>query len=292
MVDEVLEMFGGKQIQIFVDCNLGVGGHSKAILENHPEIELAIGIDKDINAIRLAKENLDSFKDKTQFVHGDFVHFEKHLGNLGVDRVDAVLFDLGVSSMQLDEKERGFSFRFDGPLDMRMDQSNPLTAAKIVNTWPKEKLLQLFHLGDVKNYKQVTAQIIAFRHKRKIETTFDLLECLEGKLKGGRKHNRATLVFQALRMATNHELEYLEQVLPQIVDKLKKDGIACFLSFQSLEDRIIKNFIREKSAKLIEGRKLTPKICNLTKKPLTPTVREIKQNKRASSCKLRAFKGL
>jgi 16S rRNA (cytosine1402-N4)-methyltransferase len=292
MVEEVLELFGGKQIQIFVDCNLGVGGHSKAILEHHPEIELALGIDKDINAIQLAKEHLEKFKDKLQLVHGDFVHFDVYLKQLGIEKVDGVLFDLGVSSMQLDEEERGFSFRVDGPLDMRMDQSNPLTAASIVNTWPKEKLLNLFQVGDVKNYKQVVTKIVEWRRKKRIETTFDLLECLSGALKKTRKHNSATLVFQALRMATNHEIEHLEKVLPHILKHLRKDAIAVFLSFQSIEDRIIKHFIRQMSATQIEGKKLSPKICNLTKKPLTPTIREIKQNRRSSSCKLRAFKGL
>ena len=147
MVDEVLALFGDK-MSTFLDCNLGVGGHAKAILQNHPELTLLIGIDKDQSALKLAKQNLGAFEAKVKFVHGDFNTLDQHLKIVGIKEVDGVLFDLGVSSMQLDEEKRGFSFRFNSPLDMRMDQTDPVCAKDIINTWTEKELGELFKNGE------------------------------------------------------------------------------------------------------------------------------------------------
>jgi len=281
MKDEILSVFKDHKVHFFFEGTLGLGGHAEAILEAHPEISYYLGSDQDSVALELAEKRLESFGSKLHFAHQNFFHALDDSDKT----FDGFLFDLGVSSMQLDTPERGFSFQKDGPLDMRMDQSQKISAYDIVNFATLSELKYIFDtLGEEPKATVGAKLIIEARKKKKIETTLELVSVLkpmrQGKIRG--KLHPATLVFQGLRLAVNKELEVLEQTLDLCFDKARDNGLIAVITFHSLEDRIVKNKFRDKEK---EGG-----FKNVFKKPLIPTLQEMKFNPRASCAKLRVLR--
>lgn len=278
LLREVLEVFAGKNLRVFFDGTLGAGGHAKALLEAHPEIEHYIGCDRDPRAHELAKEALKPWWEKVEFVRGPYAEQV-----VEVDRcIDGFLIDIGVSSMQLDEKERGFSFMGDAPLDMRMDPEGELTAEKVVNRYPEKELARIiFEYGEERRSRQVAKAIVEARKKRPIRTTGELVRIIKPVATRGKLHP-ATLVFQALRIEVNDELGQLEKGLKRAMEKVSSGGRIVAISFHSLEDRIVKNVFRE----------CKDRVKIITKKPIGPTAEEIRANPRSRSSKLRAVEVL
>ncbi|MDB6081048.1 MAG: rsmH [Chlamydiia bacterium] len=273
MQEECCSFFREKQLLTFVDGTLGAAGHSSAILQEHPEMTLLIGIDQDPLALTMAKERLKNDLNRVRFVHGNFENLKKYIDH----PVDGILLDLGVSSMQLNIDERGFSFMRDGPLDMRMNTEGDLTAEDIVNSWREEELATIFRdLGEERKWRQVAKAICQARRKTRITTTLQLAEIISSVIPRYGKLHPATLVFQGLRLAVNRELEVLKKVLPEAIDLLAPGGRLGVISFHSLEDRIVKECFRHH-----------PDIAILTKKPLVPSREECRKNPRSRSAKVR-----
>ncbi len=291
MEEEMASFFAGKTLKVFVDGTLGAGGHAKKILEEHPEIEIFFGFDQDPEALAIAAKTLEPWKDKVQLVHANFVEFDRVLKNHGIEAVDGFFFDLGVSSMQLDNDYKGFSFLKEGPLDMRMNPLNELSAKEVVNEWSEKDLGEIFkEYGEDPRWKAAARIIVDERRKGSIETTTQLADLLSRELRTkirGRLHP-ATLVFQALRVFVNKELEVLEKTLAKVITFLAPKGVVGVMSFQSFEDRIVKNIFREAARPLREkGKKLIPVMELLTKKPLVASLSEVRFNPRSRSAKLR-----
>lgn len=279
--EEVLSFFREKSLRTFVDGTLGAGGHSKAILKEHPEIELLIGFDQDTNALAIAKETLKEDQHRVRFIHSNFEQIATELKKCGIDKVDGILLDLGVSSMQLDQDERGFSFMRQGPLDMRMNPEGEITAEEIINSWREEDLAQIFYeLGEEHRSRQAAKAIVQARRKNRITTTHELAEIISSVIRRKGKLHPATLVFQALRLQVNRELEVLKEVLPIAVNLLAENGRLGVISFHSLEDRIVKETFKAIA-------KEDPTMHILTKKPIAPDYQEARQNPRSRSAKLR-----
>lgn len=300
LLNELVEFFHGQHLHTFVDATLGAGGHSEAILKDHPEIELLIGIDQDPVAREIANQRLKPWSNHVKIVTGNFSELDKHLSALRIQAVDGIIFDLGVSSMQFDIPEKGFSFMRDGPLDMRMDPTRDLTAAVIVNTWSEGDLGRIFReYGEEKRWRGAAHAIVEARKSKYIATTFDLAEALSVALRPHpfkRGIHPLTLVFQALRIAVNGELEVLESTIPTAMERLTSGGRLGVISFHSLEDRIVKNAIRfaasdKMNTSGIGGMFLDkdPQVDILTKKPIIPTTEEIELNPRSRSAKLRVI---
>jgi 16S rRNA (cytosine1402-N4)-methyltransferase len=301
LVSEVLFAFAETPLRIFVDATLGAGGHAEAILKVHPEIDLFIGIDQDPEALEIAQKRLEPWKPCTRFVRGNFSSLPTILKDLNITRVDGILMDLGVSSMQLDKPEKGFSFMRDGPLDMRMDPDLELTAADIVNTWSEEDLGRIFReYGEEKRWRMAAKVIVEARRKNEILTTGALAKVLQTVLWSRKKGiNPLTLAFQGLRICVNRELEVLENTLPQAMEVLSKGGKLAVISFHSLEDRIVKNTFRQAASDKhqttgIAGMFLDkePTVRLITKKPLVADEAEEKRNPRSRSAKLRVVEKL
>ena len=284
-----------------VDCTLGLGGHAEAILSSAPQVRL-VGIDRDPDALERAAERLSRFAARIQYVEGNFDELAAHLGSLGIDRVQGVLADLGVSSMQLGTASRGFSFQLEGPLDMRMSRQGQ-SAADIVNRESEGELERIFkEYGEERRARRIAREVVATRRREAIETTTQLREIVARakRLRRGQKEGRidpATRVFQALRIAVNRELAGLEQLLDQAVHLLDQDGRLVVISYHSLEDRIVKGRLRQHSrgeVDQITGRPYveTQILEVLTKKPLRPSDEEVVANPRARSARLRAARRL
>lgn len=301
LMQEVLHIFEGRLIYCFVDSTLGAGGHSEVILKAHPEIDLLIGIDQDPMARVIAEERLAPWGKKVRIVPGNFSDLNQYLSSMQIDHVDGILFDLGVSSMQFDLAEKGFSFMRDGPLDMRMDPTQELTAAYIVNQWSEPDLGRIFRdYGEEKRWRAAAFAIVSARKVAPITTTFELAAALSQALKPHpfkKGIHPLTLLFQALRIAVNAELEALESVLPLAIDRLNTGGRLGVISFHSLEDRIVKNTFRFAASDKMDTSGLgdgvfldKESIVNiLTKKPIVPTTEEIEENPRSRSAKLRVI---
>lgn len=295
LLAEVVAAFEGLKLTCFVDGTLGAGGHSEAILQNHPEIEQLIGIDQDSSALEIARERLKPFLSKVRFIHGNFSSLEKYQ----VPQIDGFLADLGVSSMQLDRPERGFSFMRDGPLDMRMDRTALLTAADIVNTWSEAELGRIFRIyGEEKQWRRAAGLIVEAREKTPFVTTLQLADLFREKLHKGAKKgiHPATLIFQALRIVVNGELDVIEKVLPAVLKLMKPGGRIAIITFHSLEDRIIKNTFRywaeDKVSSSGVGGVFIDKIPEgklVNRKPIEASEDEIVDNPRSRSAKLRIF---
>lgn len=280
LLNEFLAFFAEKKIVSFVDGTLGAGGHAKALLEAHPEIDCFFGFDKDPEALEIARENLLPFSSKVRLIQGSF----QEISNYIQTPIDGMFLDLGVSSMQLDRPEKGFSFSKEGPLDMRMDPSLALDAATVVNTFPENKLETIFReLGEERKAKLVAKAIVSARKKKKIKTTLELCEVLKPILtwsgRHGKKIHPMTLVFQALRIYVNDELGSLERTLPEAISLLAPQGRLGVISFHSLEDRIVKNIFRDYSHE--------KKVQLLTKKALFASDEEVKKNPRSRSARMR-----
>lgn len=280
----------------YVDCTLGAGGHAAGILEAAgPEARL-LGLDADPGALDVARERLTRFGDRVVLVNANFAQLAEVARRNGFERVDGVVMDLGISSMQLDLSERGFSFQRDARLDMRFDPKQPVTAADIVNDASEEELRRiLYEYGEERNAPRIARAIVSRRASKRIETTEDLalsIRRVVGPHRGGL--NPLTRTFQALRIAVNRELDSLRDSLPQVVDVLDRGGRMAVISFHSLEDRIVKEFTRRESALCVCPPGLPVCVCGqqptlklVNRKPIIPSEEEMRRNPRARSAKLR-----
>ena len=303
MLDEVIEGLNIKENGIYVDCTVGGGGHSFEIAKRLGSGHL-YAFDRDEEAIQKSTETLAPFSEKVTIIKSNFKDAPSILRSLGVEKIDGFLIDLGVSSHQIDEGERGFSFVHDGPLDMRMDRSdNSLTARDIVNNFSYEDLMKIFYsYGEEEFSKNIAKKIVEQREKKPIETTFELRDIIESSLpkkvvfsRGGASKK----VFQALRIYVNGELEGLDKVLEELISLLNAGGRGCVLTFHSLEDRIVKNVFKlystdcicpPKTPICICGHKASVKLVN--RKPIVASEEEQKRNSRSTSAKLRIVKKL
>ena len=297
LLNECIESLAIKPDGIYVDGTLGLGGHSYEIAKRLTTGHL-IGIDRDVTAIERADARLSCFGDKVTLVHGNFSDTAEILDTLGIDAADGMLFDLGVSSPQLDEAERGFSYMNDAPLDMRMDQSAPVTAYGIVNEWSVERLNRIFwDYGEERYARRISAAIEARREKKPIQTTFELVDIIKGALPASalrEKQHPAKRCFQAIRIAVNDELGAIAALMDTAPDKLKVGGRLCVISFHSLEDRIVKSGIAARENGCTCPREAPICTCGFVKtlksvcrKPILPGEDEIERNPRSRSAKLR-----
>ncbi|MFC1637695.1 16S rRNA (cytosine(1402)-N(4))-methyltransferase RsmH [Candidatus Margulisiibacteriota bacterium] len=274
LLKEAIDFLNIKKGGTYVDCTLGGGGHSEAILEQGGKV---IGIDADKEAIAAAKERLAKFN-SIEFINDNFRNLRKHTKT----QVNGILFDLGVSSYQINEASRGFSLQHDGPLDMRMDQGQKITAEELINRLSRDELQRIFKVyGEERFSGRIASAIVHKREKEEIKTTFQLKEIIEKAIPTWKKRESVTRIFQALRIAVNHELEALEGSLRDAVSMLKPGGRLVVISYHSLEDRLAKQHFR---AAKQEG-----KARLLTKKPVRAQDPELSSNPRARSAKLRAL---
>lgn len=302
LLNEVIQAFESLSLDIVIDGTLGAGGHAQVLFENHPEIQYYVAIDQDPYALTLASNRLQHWSSKLFLRHGNFSQFDQFLKELSLPYANGILIDLGVSSMQLDQPMRGFSFMCEGPLDMRMNPLGELTAADILNTWPEKELGRIFRdYGEEKQWKIAAQVIVKARSIRPFVTTTDLKMALTPILARFAKKgiHPLTLIFQALRICVNRELEMLEAFLPKAIDFLAPRGRLAVISFHSLEDRIVKRHMRLAASDkwetsglngLFQDKEPTVKLIN--KKPITPTEKEIQNNPRSRSAKLRIIERL
>lgn len=298
LLQECLEGLHIKEDGIYVDGTLGRAGHSSEILKRIPKGHL-YGLDRDAQAIMDSRQRLAEIADNFTLLHANFSQIKEKLKELGVEKVDGILLDLGVSSPQFDEAARGFSYRFDAPLDMRMDQSQELSAYEVVNTWGYHKLVEIFFkYGEEKFAKQVARKIEAQRAIQPIVTTFELVDVIKSALPAkivNSKGHPAKKIFQAIRIAVNDELGEIQKVLEDALELLAVDGRLCVISFHSLEDRLVKEaFVKASSAPNIDKRipLLPNQIPNppfrlVSKKPILASTKELEENNRSHSAKLR-----
>ncbi len=302
LLEEVIAIFKDKSLSSFVDGTLGAGGHAQAILSAHPEIQSFLGIDQDPTALALSEKRLHPWKEKLILQKGSFELLSAFLEKNEIQTVDGILVDLGVSSMQIDRPERGFSFSKEGPLDMRMDPEASLTAAEIVNEWSEVELGRVFReYGEETRWRLAAHTIVMERKKAPLLTTQDLVKILKPLFKWNPKKgiNPLTLIFQGLRIAVNQELEKLEAFLHTALSLLAPGGRLAVISFHSLEDRIVKNHFRLAASDKwdtsgIGGmfRDKTPTVSLVNKKPIIASEEEIKGNPRSRSAKLRVAERL
>lgn len=299
LLQEVIRILNPKRGQTFIDVTIGYGGHSRAILEKISPDGKLLGIDQDQEALDQLEELSAEYPNLT-LVKGNFSKIEKLAKQNGLDKVDVILADIGVSSYQLDTAGRGFSFNLRGPLDMRMDKQRKTTAADIVNNYDESELTDIFsRYGEERFSKTIAREIVRERQGKKFQTTQVLSELIKKiyRRKGLRgKIHPATRVFQALRIETNDELASLEKFLPQALDLLQTKGKLAVITFHSLEDRMVKNFFQEEAKGCICppdypvckcGEEAKVKI--LTKKPIIASLEEVKENPRSRSAKLRVL---
>lgn len=303
LLKETIEGLNIKENGIYVDCTVGGAGHSLEIVKKLGKDGRLIAIDQDEDALLQATKVLEDYKDKVTFVKSNYAYLESILDSLDIDKVDGVLLDIGVSSYQLDEGERGFSYHQDAELDMRMDRENELSAKYVVNNYSKEDLELIFwNYGEEKWGKRIAEFIIEEREKKEIETTFELVEIIKKaipkKVRMAGKHP-AKRVFQALRIEVNKELDVLETAIQSSIQRLNKDGRLAIITFHSLEDRIVKNNFNELARGCTCPVDFPVCVCNkkqeikiITRKPLVATEDELKLNSRAKSAKLRICKKL
>lgn len=298
MLAEVLTYLAPKEGQIIIDGTLGGAGHSSAILEKLGNSGLLIGIDQDREAIKFAEQRLSKISSRYRIFQSNYRRFDECLAQLGIREVDGFLLDLGVSSHQLDEGERGFSYRQDAPLDMRMDQTRGLTAEELVNSWTEEKLAKIiWDYGEERWARRIAQFIVEARKQAPIRTTGELVDIIKRAIpKGARQEgpHPAKRTFQAIRIAVNDELGALAETLDKLTDYLKPKGRVAIISFHSLEDRIVKQAFHKQSKGCTCPPDFpvcqcgqVPKLKILTRKPLLPSQEEVDNNPRARSAKLR-----
>ncbi len=300
LLDETIAGLDIKPDGIYVDGTLGGAGHAVKVCEKLSAKGRFIGIDQDQDAIIAANERLREFGDRITVIRSNYCYAVKELKERGIEQVDGILLDLGVSSYQLDNPDRGFTYRVDAPLDMRMDQRSSLTASDIVNGYEEKELYRIIRdYGEDKFAKNIAKHIVSARAKKPIETTGELTaiirQSIPMKIQAAGGHP-AKRTFQAIRIELNHELEVLRDSLDEMVDILSDRGRICIITFHSLEDRIVKNAFRKNENPCtcpknfpvcVCGRK--PKGKVITRKPILPSAQEMEENPRAKSAKLRIF---
>lgn len=297
---ETVDSLNIKPDGIYVDGTLGGGGHAWEVCRRLGKQGRFIGIDQDADAIRAATERLREYGDKASIVRSNYEHIAEVLKNLGIDQVDGICLDLGVSSYQLDTAERGFTYREDAPLDMRMDQRNAQTAADIVNTYSEAALYRMIRdYGEDRFAKNIAKHIVRVRQEKPFETTGELIDTIKAAIPmkvravGG---HPAKKTFQAIRIELNHELDVLEQSIDTMIDLLRPSGRLSIITFHSLEDRIVKVRFRENENPCVCPPGFPVCMCGkaskgkvITRKPIVPSDEEIEENKRSKSSKLRVF---
>ena len=297
LLNECIENLNIKPGGVYLDGTLGLGGHSYQIASRLTTGRL-ICIDRDETAIERAGKRLAPFGDRVTLVHGNFSDAAQIIDSLGIPGVDGMLFDLGVSSPQLDEIQRGFSYMGDAPLDMRMDAGDSLTAYEVVNTWPEERLNRiLWDYGEERYARRITRAILEHRTQKPIATTLELVEIIKGAMPAAalrEKQHPAKRSFQAIRIAVNDELGAISQMMETAPDKLNKGGRLCVISFHSLEDRIVKSGIAARENGCTCPREAPICTCgfvqtlkSVSRKPILPSAEELEQNPRSRSAKLR-----
>lgn len=298
--NEAVEALSIRPDGIYIDCTLGGGGHSEQIVSLLQEGGQLIAFDQDIEALTAAKKRLAPYGDRITFIHSNFKHLKETCENLDVQHIDGILFDLGVSSPQFDHGERGFSYRHDARLDMRMNQDDPLTAHTIINEWPYERLVPTFFTyGEERFSKQIARRIERVRAEGPIDTTYELVEIIKeaipaaARRKGGHPAKR---IFQALRIAVNDELRVFEDTLKQAAEIISIEGRIAVITFHSLEDRICKQSFKKWSTEKPTPRNLPiipeghePPFKLITRKPIAPQTEEVEENRRARSAFLRVI---
>lgn len=299
LLNEVVDSLNIKPDGIYVDCTLGGGGHALEVVKSLTSGRL-IGIDQDADALLAAGKCLSDYIEKVTVVHDNYVNLANALDELGIEKVNGIYIDLGVSSYQLDNADRGFTYRFDAPLDMRMDVRNAYTAADIVNDYEEMQLFRIIRdYGEDRFAKNIAKHIVAYRQKKRIETTFELVEIIKAsipmrlQMTSGHPAKRT---FQAIRIELNKELEVLKDSLSMMVDRLKPNGRLSIITFHSLEDRIVKNMFKEWEDPCTCPKNFPVCVCGnisfgkvVTKKPILPSESELSQNSRSKSAKLRVF---
>ena len=297
LLNETIEGLNVRKGKIYLDGTLGGAGHSYEILKELDKTGLLIGIDQDQEALKAARERLSEFKN-VEYFNLNYIDFEKALDDLGIEKIDGVLLDIGVSSYQFDNPERGFSYRFDAPLDMRMDKSLEISAKDIVNTYSEDEITEIIReYGEEKWASRISKFIVQERKNKRIDTTFELVEIIKNAIPAGARRNGphpAKRTFQALRIEVNKELDVLKNSIDKFVHRLNPGGRIAIITFHSLEDRIVKN-----SFKYLEKDCICPPTspictCNkkreikiITRKPITASEEELKENNRSHSAKLR-----
>ncbi len=301
LIDDVTALFLLKPKMVMIDGTLGGGGHSERMLEETSPDGILIGIDRDPVALKAAGERLKRFGERFIPVRGNYKDAVKIAKEKGYKGVDCILLDLGVSSHQLDTPERGFSYRYDAPLDMRMNPDDALTAYEVVNEYSEREIANvLFKYGEEKFSRRIAQKIVQARSKKPVETTFELVEIIKeaipapARRKGGHPAKRT---FQGLRIEVNGELEGLKETIKELIGLLNENGNLCVITFHSLEDRAVKHAMREMENPCtcpndapicVCGKKPQGKM--VTKKPITANEKELEENPRASSAKLRCFR--
>ncbi|MDD6326405.1 MAG: 16S rRNA (cytosine(1402)-N(4))-methyltransferase RsmH [Lachnospiraceae bacterium] len=300
LLEESIEALHIRPDGIYVDGTLGGGGHSYEICRRLSDRGRLIGIDQDAAAIAAATKRLEEFKDRVTIVRSNYCDMKKELGKLGITSVDGVILDLGVSSYQLDEAERGFTYREDAPLDMRMDQRQTLSAKEVVNEYSE---MELYHVirdyGEERFAKNIAKHIVSARKEKQLETTGELIHVIKAAIPakaratGGHPAKRT---FQAIRIEVNRELYVLDHSLGDMIDLLNDKGRICVITFHSLEDRIVKNKFRESENPCTCPKEFPVCICGkkpkgrvITRKPIVPSEEELEENTRSKSSKLRVF---
>ena len=300
LLDEVLENLKISPTGTYVDGTLGGAGHGSAIAARLAEGGRLIGIDQDRDAIAAAAERLSPYADRVTIVRGNYEHIPEILNDLGIASVQGILLDIGVSSFQVDNPERGFSYNTDAPLDMRMDQDSPLTAADIVNGWSEEELRRILRdYGEERYAANIAARIVKTRQEKPFASTGDLVKVIRASIPmkmQERYGNPCKRTFQAIRIACNRELDVLEDSMDRLIGRLAPGGRICVITFHSLEDRIVKNAFRRNENPCTCPPEFPVCVCGrvsrgrvITRKPILPSQDEMGKNKRASSAKLRVF---
>lgn len=297
LLQETIDFLNIKEDGIYIDGTLGRGGHTEAILKRLENTGRVIAIDRDIAAIRQVRERLADYSN-LELIHNNYVRIPEILNDLKIEKVDGMLFDIGVSSPQFDNPERGFSYNYEADLDMRMNQEQGLTAAEIVNSYTEDELTGIIReYGEEKWASRIASFIVDFRKKKEIRTTFDLVDVIKAAIPASARRtggHPARRTFQALRIATNNELNQLSDMIDNAVSYIKTGGRICIISFHSLEDRIVKNKFREMAKKCVCPPDFPICVCDkkarlkvITRKPVTAGEEELKENPRARSAKLR-----
>ncbi|EFU75954.1 16S rRNA (cytosine(1402)-N(4))-methyltransferase RsmH [Lachnoanaerobaculum saburreum] len=299
LLDEVIESLNIKPDGYYVDGTLGGAGHALEVIKRLKGGRL-IGIDQDADAIKAATERLIDYKNRVIIVRDNYVNIEDILKREGIDKVDGIYVDLGVSSYQLDTADRGFTYRFDAPLDMRMDDRNELKASDIVNNYSEAELFHVIRdYGEDRFAKNIAKHIVEYRNKKKIETTFELVDIIKSaipmkiQVTGGHPAKRT---FQAIRIELNKELEVLKDSIDVMIELLKPGGRLSVITFHSLEDRIVKQAFKKAESPCVCPKKFPVCVCGnkskgrvITRKAVLPSKEELEENSRAKSAKLRVF---
>ena len=302
LLEETIESLKIRPDGIYVDGTLGGAGHASQVCKRLSEKGRFVGIDQDDCALQAAGERLKEFGKNVRIdcVKSNYCQMKSALENLGIDKVDGILLDIGVSSYQLDNAERGFTYREDAPLDMRMDQSSSFSAKDVVNQYDEMQLYRVIRdYGEEKFAKNIAKHIVAARQEKEIETTGELIEIIKASIPakvratGGHPAKRT---FQAIRIEVNRELEVLQDSIDEMIDLLNDGGRLCIITFHSLEDRIVKNKFRENEDPCICPKNFPVCVCGrkskgkvITRKPIVPSEQEVEENKRSKSSKLRVF---